>query len=399
MSEPSRPGSRPIPRRTRSATGSGSRPTPRPPFLILSGSEEIQVESLGSMALRLSHPGPKDGWRIIDDGGREWSASELQAAVLDPEGRRPSDPQRSRIADDGLDDAPRSGPGRHATMIGVGMVVAGLALLATCRGGTTSPPPASVQPPVPAEQAPATPPPAPVPAPPRPPPVAVSEADLANGLIAQYAFASAETIGRNGTSQAGADALAVVGVAVERDPRLAANVAVFAGDSHLQLPVVVRGEFTIAWWMRTTQVEPMPAIPNGSTAVGWFQGVGLVSGETPADVADFGCMLIAGRIAFGAGGPDTTLLSQAQVGDGAWHHVAVTRDGGNGDLALVIDGRPDGRCPGPRGPRSATAALWVGTNGPGVGAYAGRLADLRFYGRVLQPAELALLAHPARPLR
>ena len=387
MSDPSRPASR---RTSRGALGPANRPVPRPPFLILTGSEEIQVESLGSMALRLSHPGPKDGWRIVDDGGSEWRAADLQAALLDPEGRRPSDPQRSRIDDE---DERSPGIGRHATLIGVGMVVAGIVLLGTCMGGGAQTPRPAVPSTDPVAE-PVRPPPVPVPAQTIPSLPAVSAADLANGLISHYNFASAETIGRNGTSTPGCDAVASVAVAVDRDLVRGKNVALFAGNGYLELPVRVRGDFTIAWWMRTTQNEPLPPFLPGMTEVGWFQGVGLVSGETPGVVADYGCMLITGRIAFGVGQPDTTVLSQAQVSDGAWHHIATVRDDISGTIAIFIDGQPDRVGKGPRGQRSAPTALLVGTNVPGFGGYVGRLDDLRFYGRQLPPAEIAALARP-----
>jgi hypothetical protein len=58
-----------------------------------------------------------------------------------------------------------------------------------------------------------------------------------------------------------------------------------------------------------------------------------------------------GRIAFGVSvdASASTLCSTVGVNDGSWHHVAVTRNGVTGAMAIFIDGAPSGSTTGPAG--------------------------------------------------
>lgn len=86
--------------------------------------------------------------------------------------------------------------------------------------------------------------------------------------------------------------------------------------------------FTLSCWMRTTDVgaNPMTLISmsqiTGTSVVGkWY--VGVNNGSV---------------IVFSPSGSATFTSPSAHVSDGAWHHVAVTLDGGTGRVMVWVDG-------------------------------------------------------------
>lgn len=58
------------------------------------------------------------------------------------------------------------------------------------------------------------------------------------------------------------------------------------------------------------------------------------------DYGDYGISLVNGRVAFGVnnGNESFTIISNNQVTDGTWHHIAVTRNHVTGQLSIFIDG-------------------------------------------------------------
>ena len=101
-------------------------------------------------------------------------------------------------------------------------------------------------------------------------------------------------------------------------------------------------DFTLEWWMR-----PLPG-ENASDAVacdtndGWITGNIIFDRDVfgDGDHGDFGVSLTGGRIAFGvsAGGAGNTICGATVVADGAWHHVAVTRQKSTASCAIYVDG-------------------------------------------------------------
>ncbi len=118
--------------------------------------------------------------------------------------------------------------------------------------------------------------------------------------------------------------------------------------------VDVGGNFTLEWWMKTAAGNT----GNGCTAggVGWINGNIIfdrdISGN--GDYGDYGVSLFGDAIAFGiaVGGNENTICSTVAVDDGAWHHVAATRNTSTGQLCLYIDGAQRGCGTGPTGDMS-----------------------------------------------
>ena len=105
-------------------------------------------------------------------------------------------------------------------------------------------------------------------------------------------------------------------------------------------------DFTLEWWMRALPGENASDDVTCDANQGWVLGNVVFDRNifnVPADPAlngAFGVSLTGGHIAFGvsAGTAGNTICGQTDVTDGAWHHVAVTRQESDGTLRIYIDG-------------------------------------------------------------
>ncbi|MCS6840580.1 MAG: LamG domain-containing protein [Roseiflexus sp.] len=117
-------------------------------------------------------------------------------------------------------------------------------------------------------------------------------------------------------------------------------------------PVDVGGDFTIEFWLKALPGENAAA-PCTSGGDNWINGNIVFDRDVyfAGDYGDYGISLAGGRVAFGVnnGAEGTTLCGRADVTDGRWHHLAVTRSAANGALAIFVDGRLDARGDGPTG--------------------------------------------------
>lgn len=117
-------------------------------------------------------------------------------------------------------------------------------------------------------------------------------------------------------------------------------------------PIDVGGDFTLEWWMQADLAD------NGSGACSpgndnWITGNVVLDRDVffDGDHGDYGVSLHGGVIAFGVhnGATGAGICGSTIVADGAWHHVAVTRDATSGALAIWVDGALDGSGAGPTG--------------------------------------------------
>ncbi|MEC8253469.1 MAG: DUF1553 domain-containing protein [Planctomycetota bacterium] len=162
----------------------------------------------------------------------------------------------------------------------------------------------------------------------------------------------------------------------------------FDGDDFCRIPRVVENSFSVSFFVRSDQ----PGRGNARDKR-WFTGTGLVDGEIPGIVDDWGVSWIAdGVIAAGTGRPEKFVSSPAGYNDGEWHHVAFTRDQQSGKLALFVDGQLAGENTGSKRPLTTPDDLVIGRSRPGGGGFRGDLDELTFYDRALSPAEVAALA-------
>ena len=162
----------------------------------------------------------------------------------------------------------------------------------------------------------------------------------------------------------------------------------FDGDDFCRIPRVVQDSFTVSFFVRSDQ----PGRGNLRDKR-WFTGTGLVDGEVPGIVDDWGVSWIAeGVIAAGTGRPEKFVSSASGYDDGAWHHVAFTRDQGTGRIALFVDGQLAGATTGSKRPLTTPEDLVIGRPRPGGPGFRGDLDELTFSDRALDAAEVAALA-------
>lgn len=157
---------------------------------------------------------------------------------------------------------------------------------------------------------------------------------------------------------------------------------VFNGNSLVQITNRIANDFTIAFWVKTTQ-----SAGNGQ----WYHGAGLVDGDVPFNANDFGTALVGNRFAFGVGNPDTTILSTSPINDGNWHHCVATREGATGTMRVYVNGSLQATGTGTRNTLGASARLLFGASSSGGGFFNGSLDDVRLFTRALAANEVAAL--------
>ena len=172
--------------------------------------------------------------------------------------------------------------------------------------------------------------------------------------------------------------------------KVGAQAAQFNGtSSHVSIPRSVTDDLSVAMWVKTTDTA-------GAANAQWWSGKGLVDGEVGGGGADWGTAIVNGKFALGVGstGGDTTIASSVNISDGAWHHVAATRNNTTGAMAVYVDGVLRGSGTGPTGSRTFPAGLRIGSLQTGNNFLNGTLDDVRLYDRVLTAAEVSELTGP-----
>lgn len=161
----------------------------------------------------------------------------------------------------------------------------------------------------------------------------------------------------------------------------------FDGDNdYIQIPnpILTTTAFTIEYWMRTTQT-------GGSGSTQWYNGIGLVDGEMPGGVNDFGTSLDGTKLAFGIGNPDLTIISTSDVNTGTWVHVAAEWDGTAGTMKLYINGTQETSALSGVStfPRNATTNIKMGVLQTIVnGYYNGDIDEVRIWDVTRLPSEI-----------
>ena len=112
--------------------------------------------------------------------------------------------------------------------------------------------------------------------------------------------------------------------------RVISNGLNFDGvDDYISVTRPVGDDFTIEFWIKTTQV---------GTTGSWYNGSGIIDADVSGGGNDFGISLNGNKLSFGIGLPDYTLNSVANINDGLWKHIAVTRTKSTGAIQIYING-------------------------------------------------------------
>ena len=195
--------------------------------------------------------------------------------------------------------------------------------------------------------------------------------DATNGTVA----ADATGNGNNGT---------VVGATWNTNGEVNGCLSFNGVNNYVQITNPVSGDFSIVTWVKTTQT---------AGAGQWYEGAGLVDGDSPGDANDFGTALIGGSFAFGVGNPNTTILSTTPINDGYWHQCVATRVQASGAISLYVDGNLEATGVGNENALNASAKLLFGAIGSGGGFFDGSLDEVRIYNRALGDNEVSALFH------
>jgi hypothetical protein len=159
-----------------------------------------------------------------------------------------------------------------------------------------------------------------------------------------------------------------------------------------QITVAAHPEFdsptgTIAFWMKS----------SGNTGPGDFASILF---DRRSNLGDVITMKDDGTIFVQAFGPSAgnSFATQGSVNDGVWHHIAYVYDQSNtGYIRIYIDGASSGFQTNSgewSWPPGQQIELGLSHDGYWFG-FEGALDEVRFYNRVLSPAEVAIIAPPS----
>ena len=151
-------------------------------------------------------------------------------------------------------------------------------------------------------------------------------------------------------------------------------------DSSMQVTNTLRNDFSIAFWVKTTQT---------TTGTQWYNGTGLVDADVPFTGDDFGTALLNDRFAFGIGNPDVTIQSVSAINDGNWHQCVATRKQATGAIRIYVDGRLEAAGAGSCNTLDSPTTLLFGKTGSHY--FNGSLDEVQVFTRTLGSDEVAAL--------
>ncbi len=155
-------------------------------------------------------------------------------------------------------------------------------------------------------------------------------------------------------------------------------------NDYVTVPRSVSGDFTIEYWMKTTQTGPSGGQFN------WYNGIGLVDAEVGGVTRDFGTSLNGNKLCFGVGLPDVSIFSTSPVNTGNWVHVAATRSMSTGVIKLYINGALEATGTGNTSLLDVPSVIRMGTLQT-VGAYGyynGALDEVRIWNTVRSASDI-----------
>ncbi len=151
-------------------------------------------------------------------------------------------------------------------------------------------------------------------------------------------------------------------------------------NDYVSLPTnPVSGDFTIEYWVKTTQTGGGPQ---------WYGGIGMVDAEYPGVTNDFGTALVGNKFAFGIGNPDVTIVSSTNINDGTWHHVAGTWVMSTGAMSLYVDGVLESTGVGSTNPRNVPTRVTIGSMQTLFTYFNGEIDEVRIWNSARTQCEI-----------
>lgn len=151
-------------------------------------------------------------------------------------------------------------------------------------------------------------------------------------------------------------------------------------EEAVEIPRSIQDSFTIQLWVKTAAV-------GGLTD--WWNGKGLVDGEMPGGVNDFGTVLLGGKFGFGVGNPNITIASTTTINDSEWHFCVATRDHLTGQMRLYVDGLQEATGTSGVGRKDAPTALRIGSLETANNFLAGQIDEVKLYNYVVDGMTIA----------
>jgi len=154
-----------------------------------------------------------------------------------------------------------------------------------------------------------------------------------------------------------------------------------ANQTYLAFPRSVQDNFTIICVFRSSQ--------GIGTGQNFWNGAGLVNGEVPFTVNDFGLSLNAnGKLLAGTGNPDVTIASTSSIyNDGQPHLLVFKRTRTSGALELFVDGVAQGTATGGKLALTAPAQLVLGAQQTLNNYLTGDIAEVKIYDQALSDSD------------
>ncbi|MES2659182.1 MAG: PQQ-dependent sugar dehydrogenase [Verrucomicrobiota bacterium] len=180
-----------------------------------------------------------------------------------------------------------------------------------------------------------------------------------------------------------------------------------AANSRVTVPNRVGNDFSVSFWMKTTQSFSF----NGANTNNAFEGKAIINADSPSNNTDF---MIAGTRTGGQGarvhritvmtGVSTTagaiqIQGTTSVNTGQWVHVAVTRAKTSGEVKIYVNGALQTTATGSTATLNSNGVITLAsTPADSTRSFDGSLDEVRFYTKVLsQPEVTALQAGPPPP--
>jgi len=156
----------------------------------------------------------------------------------------------------------------------------------------------------------------------------------------------------------------------------------FNGTSqYASMTRTISDDFSLLCWFKTSSSA-------GSGSGQWWAGNGLVDGEVAGTANDFGLSIGAGKLLFGVGNTDTTIVSTSTYNDNIWHCVVATRVKSSGAMTLYVDGYSVATGTGQTGSLTGPTNITIGVLQTIVNYFTGSIGSVLIYNKALTGAEV-----------
>jgi hypothetical protein len=167
------------------------------------------------------------------------------------------------------------------------------------------------------------------------------------------------------------------------------NNVTFTGVDNRTTPRLVTNDFTIQFWIKTTQLA--------GAEQSWTDGMGLIDATAPG-APSFGISLGNGRVLFGLRGADISEITirSEPIADDQWHHISARRIQESGEITLFIDGLPVAYGFAPTNSIDAASVLTVGSLSDGSQFFIGTIDQVKTWNTARTDEQIAADFHQAR---